>query len=426
VGRFVVEGGRRLAGIFRVNGAKNAALPILAASVLVREPVTMENIPLGLSDVALMLEILRRAGVRIRPRGPHAVTVDASGPLEPVVPEDLMRRMRASLFLAGPFLARTGRVHLAEPGGCDIGQRPIDLHLKGLNALGVEFTPAPAAHLAGTATALRGTRIYLDYPSVGATENIMMAAVLAEGDTVIVNAAQEPEVVDLAQFLVRLGARIGGAGSSVIHIEGRRALTGGVTHPVIPDRIEAGTVALAAVITGGTVTLTDVVPEHLQALWQKLRDMGVDVEYQAGAGTVVVNAEGRPLRPVTVKTGPYPHFPTDLQPQMTAVLTQAEGASMVSETVFENRLRHAGELNRMGAHIRVAGNTAWIDGPTPLQGARVTATDLRAGAALVLAGLAARGTTPIEQAELVERGYEAWPERLTELGAVIYREDGDG
>jgi UDP-N-acetylglucosamine 1-carboxyvinyltransferase len=421
VGQFVVEGGRRLAGTFRVNGAKNAALPILAASLLVPEPVTLTNVPLGLSDVSLMLTILERIGARVRTLAADTVEVDASGPLNPVVPDDLMRQMRASLFLAGPLLARTGQVSLAQPGGCDIGPRPIDLHLKGLSALGADFRDAPDAYLDGRAPQLTGARIYLDYPSVGATENIMMAAAGAEGETAIVNAAQEPEVVDLAQFLAKLGARVGGAGTTVIRVEGRRGgLSGGITHAVIPDRIEAGTVALAAVITGGSVRLTECIPDHLAALWQKLTEMGVHVAYQPGGSVVEVEADTR-LAALRVRTGPHPHFPTDLQPPMTAVLTQADGSSVVREMVFENRLRHAGELNRMGAHIQVAANVAWVQGPARLSGARVTATDLRAGAALVLAGLVAEGETRVDHSELIERGYAEWPERLGRLGARIRR-----
>jgi UDP-N-acetylglucosamine 1-carboxyvinyltransferase len=420
VGQFVVEGGRQLAGTFRVNGAKNAALPLLAASLLALEPVELLNVPDRLSDVRLMLTILERLGALVSVDDGGRVTVDPSGPLTPVIPDDLMREMRASLFLAGPLLGRTGEVRLAQPGGCDIGQRPIDLHLKGLESLGVTFERTAGGHLNGEARALKGGRVYLDYPSVGATENILMAAAAAEGETLIVNAAQEPEVVDLAQFLMRLGVRIGGAGTNTVHIQGLGRLgRSSVSHPIIPDRIEAGTVAIAAAITGGAVELAGVVPEHLVPLWQKLREMGVTVDYAPGGDTVRVEAAEK-LRAVSLKTGPHPQFATDLQPQMVALLTQAEGVSLVRETVFENRLRHAGELNRMGARITVVSNTAWVEGPTALEGTDVVATDLRAGAALVLAGLAADGETRVHQADLIERGYQDWPARLGELGASVH------
>jgi UDP-N-acetylglucosamine 1-carboxyvinyltransferase len=422
MGQFVVTGGRRLSGTFRVNGAKNAALPILAASLLVPEPMTLTNVPVGLGDVQHMMAILRTLGVRVTVVGPDTVVVDAAGPLGSEVPDALMRQMRASLFLAGPLLARVGEVRLAYPGGCDIGQRPIDLHLKGLQALGATFQHEAGGHLYGLASRLRGARIYLDYPSVGATENILMAATAAEGETVIVNAAQEPEIVDLAQCLMRMGAKIGGAGTRTIRVEGGHPLQG-ATHPIVPDRIEAGTIAMAAVITGGAVELVDCVPDHLLPVWEKLQEMGAYVDYDPGSPRVFVEAPMGRLTAVSVQTGPHPGFPTDLQPQLTALATQAEGVTVVRETVFENRLRHTRELARMGADVTVAGNVAWITGPTPLSGAPVVAADLRAGAALILAGLAADGETWIDGAERIERGYVDLPERLRALGARVERLD---
>ena len=427
MGQFVVDGGRRLEGAFRVNGAKNAALPLLAAAVLAHGPVYLDNIPLQLHDVRLMRDILRVLGARIREAGGSRLVVDASSPLDPVIPEDLMTRMRASLFLAGPLAARTGEVVLAYPGGCDIGQRPIDLHLKGLAALGVDFREEAGGRIHGRVERLKGTRVFLDYPSVGATENILMAAVAAEGETQIVNAAQEPEVVDLAQLLIKMGAHIGGAGTAVIRVEGTggRPLSG-ASHTIIPDRIEAGTMAIAAAITGGRVELGDCMPDHLQALWQKLSEMGVIVDYEPGGDWAVIEAPTGPLFPIQLQTGPYPRFPTDLQPQMMALMTAARGGSMVRETVFDNRLRHVSGLVRMRAHVQVAGNVAWVEGPTRLAGATVQATDLRAGAALVVAGLAAEGETTVEGAEAIERGYAEWPERLSGLGARIARREADG
>jgi UDP-N-acetylglucosamine 1-carboxyvinyltransferase len=417
VGDFVVEGGQRLTGTFAVNGAKNAALPILAAATLADGPVVVHNIPLGIRDVQLMLQILRTLGMRFAVPAPHVLEIYPPTRLDTAIPESLMRQMRASLFLAGPLVARTGQVTVSRPGGCDIGVRPIDLHLKGLKALGAELKDLPGGRLVVSAERLRGRKIYLDFPSVGATENIMMAAVLAEGETVIDNAAREPEIVDLAQFLVGLGARIFGAGTDTIRIVGVRRLSGG-EHTIVPDRIEAGTVAIAAAITHGDVEITDMVPEHLVPLWRKLEEMGVELSWQPGGDRVRVRAGPR-LRATTARTGPHPGFPTDLQPQMVALMTQASGVSTMVETIFENRLKHASELSRMGARILTDGRMAVIYGPTPLESATVEATDLRAGAALILAGLAASGSTRVVGAEQVERGYEDLPRRLAQLGATV-------
>ncbi len=415
MGQFVVAGGRRLAGAFEVSGSKNAALPILAATTLVAAPVTLKGVPLGLSDVQHMLAMLRELGVRVAPASPSRVTVDASGPLSSVLPEQYTRAMRASVFLMGPLLGRLGRVTVSRPGGCNIGPRPIDMHLKGLAALSVRFDDRPGGRIEGGGASLRGAVIYLDFPSVGATENVMMAAVMAAGETVIENAAREPEVVDLAQFLNAMGAEVHGAGTDRVWIRGQLPLHGGC-YELIPDRIEAGTVAIAAAVTGGDVTLAHVIPEHLTPLWRKLTDMGVEV--RPSAEGMRVSASGD-LAAASLRTGPHPGFPTDLQPLMLALMTQAAGCSTLVETVFENRLRHALEMRRMGANVLTDGRMAVIYGPTPLDGAVVEATDLRAGAALIVAGLAARGTTVVLGADNVARGYERWAERLSALGADV-------
>lgn len=415
MGQFVVAGGRPLAGTFAVSGSKNAALPILAATTLVAAPVTLTGVPLGLLDVRHMLAMLRELGVRVATAGPDSVTVDARGPLSPDLPDAYTRTMRASVFLMGPVLARLGRVTVSRPGGCNIGPRPIDLHVKGLAALSVRFADGPGGHIVGEAARLKGAVTYLDFPSVGATENVMMAAVAADGTTVIENAAREPEVVDLAQFLNARGAAVHGAGTDRIWIEGGRTLSGG-TYELIPDRIEAGTVAVAAALTGGDVTMSHVIPEHLTPLWRKLSEMGAVVEL--GSTTVRVSAAGA-LRAASLRTGPHPGFPTDLQPLMLALMTQARGCSTLVETVFENRLRHALELRRMGANVLTDGRMAVIYGPTPLEGAVVEATDLRAGAALMVAGLAAQGRTTVLGAEMVARGYQDWAQRLQSLGASV-------
>jgi UDP-N-acetylglucosamine 1-carboxyvinyltransferase len=418
VGQLVVEGGRKLVGTVRIGGAKNAALPVLAACVLADGPLTLDNVPLGLRDVRLMIRILNTIGIRTQVLGPSTLRVDASGPIASEVPDDLMSQMRASLFLAGPLLARTGRAVVSRPGGCDIGDRPIDLHLKGLHTLGARFDDTPSGRIATTAQRLRGANVYLDFPSVGATENIMMAAVAAEGETVVENAAREPEIVDLAQFLRRMGADIAGAGTDTIRIVGGRPLAP-ANHQIIPDRIEAGTFAIAAAVTRGDVELVGTLPDHLTPLWRKFDDMGVGVDFVPGSDRVrIFVSEDAGLRPCSIRTGPHPGFPTDLQPQMAVLMTQAGGASTIVETVFENRLRYMGDLRRMGARILTDGHMAVVHGPSPMAGTAVTATDLRAGAALVLAGLVAEGETRVEGLEVIERGYERLSERLAALGAM--------
>jgi len=420
VGQFVVEGGRRLAGTFNVSGAKNAALPILAATTMVPGPVALHRVPLGLSDVQHMLAMLRDMGAVVREVGSDTVVVDTSRGLDTEVPELYTRMMRASVFLMGPIVARFGRVSVARPGGCDIGTRPIDLHLKGLSALGARVDDGTGGQMVAVARHLRGTSIYLDFPSVGATENVMMAAILADGETIIDNAAREPEVVDLAQFLNAMGGEVRGAGTDRIRVTGRPGLLSGGSYELIGDRIEAGTVAVAAAATQGDVEVVGLIPEHLNPLWRKLTEMGVEIA--VGTDQVRIRRTG-PLSAVSLRTGPHPGFPTDLQPLLLVLMTQAVGCSTLVETVFENRLRHAEELRRMGANVLTDGRLAVIYGPSRLAGAVVEATDLRAGAALMVAGMAAEGTTTVLGAELVARGYQQWAERLSALGASVRGEN---
>lgn len=420
MGQFVVEGGRRLAGTFNVSGAKNAALPILAATTMVPGPVALHRVPLGLSDVQHMLAMLRDMGAVVREVGSDTVVVDTSRGLDTEVPELYTRMMRASVFLMGPIVARFGRVSVARPGGCDIGTRPIDLHLKGLSALGARVDDGTGGQMVAVARHLRGTSIYLDFPSVGATENVMMAAILADGETIIDNAAREPEVVDLAQFLNAMGGEVRGAGTDRIRVTGRPGLLSGGSYELIGDRIEAGTVAVAAAATQGDVEVVGLIPEHLNPLWRKLTEMGVEIA--VGTDQVRIRRTG-PLSAVSLRTGPHPGFPTDLQPLLLVLMTQAVGCSTLVETVFENRLRHAEELRRMGANVLTDGRLAVIYGPSRLAGAVVEATDLRAGAALMVAGMAAEGTTTVLGAELVARGYQQWAERLSALGASVRGEN---
>ena len=416
VERIVVRGGRPLKGQVRISGAKNAALPILAATLLAEEPCFLHDIP-ALDDVDTMIRLLRALGVVVGPAADGGLAVQPADELAYAAPYQLVRRMRASILVLGPLLARLGRARAAMPGGCAIGQRPIDLHLKGFAALGAEVEVSGGQVEVRAPHGLRGTSIYLDVPSVGATENIMMAAVLAEGTTTIENAAEEPEVVDLANFLNTLGADVRGAGTKVIQIHGVPALGGG-TYAVIPDRIEAGTFLLAPVIAGGQVTATGVVPEHLKSLLAKLREMGAEVVVDGDQVTVAM--DGRP-RAVDIKTLPYPGFPTDLQAPTMAALATAEGTATVTETLFENRFTHVPELRRMGAHIQIQGQTAIVTGVERLQGAPVTATDLRSGAALVLAGLGAEGITEVSGVHHIDRGYVAIEQKLRGLGADVER-----
>jgi len=414
--RIVINGGRPLVGRVRIDGAKNAVLPIIAASLLSSRPTTLRDIP-WLNDVATACEVIAHLGATTRRSGADLV-IDPSGLADVEAPYELVRKMRASFLVLGPLLARLGRARISLPGGCAIGTRPIDLHLKGLEALGAKIVIGHGRIEAVVADHLHGAHIYLDFPSVGATENLMMAAVLACGTTTIENAAEEPEVVDLANFINTMGGRVYGAGTPVIRIEGEPELNG-TTYSVIPDRIEAGTFMVAAAITGGDVVLENVVSEHLKPVIAKLGEAGVIVSEEAG-GQLRVTAPERP-RATDIKTLPYPGFPTDMQAQFMALLTIAEGTSIVTETVFENRFMHVDELKRMGAQIKIEGRSAVVRGQRQLQGASVRATDLRAGAALVLAGLAADGTTEVSGVDHIDRGYIAFDEKLARLGADLKR-----
>ncbi|MGE5379531.1 MAG: UDP-N-acetylglucosamine 1-carboxyvinyltransferase [Methylocystaceae bacterium] len=412
--QFLLRGGARLAGRVRVSGAKNAALPLMAASLMSRSQCVIENIP-DLEDVRVMGEVLEQLGAKLK-RQDSALIIDTSHVNSVEVPENLTRKMRASNLVMGALIARFGEARVAQPGGCAIGSRPMDLHIKGFKNLGCMVNEKHGSLLA-QAEKLEGRELLLDFPSVGATENLMMAACMAEGTTIIRNAAREPEILDLQNFLNRMGARIRGAGLDTIRIEGVRYLDG-TRHEVIPDRIEAGTMMVAAAITGGDIFIENVIIEHLEPLSAKLSEAGIEVLPYPGA--IRVRANSRPDA-VDIKTMPYPGFPTDMQPQIMALLSLASGSSLLVETIFENRFMHVSELRRMGADIRIEGRVAIIRGKPALQGAVVAASDLRAGAALILAGLAADGETRVENIYHLDRGYERIEQKLSQLGALISR-----
>lgn len=417
--KFLVQKSGPLNGEVVISGAKNAVLPLMAATILSEEECVISDVP-QLKDVDVMKEILLSIGGKIKSAEEGVLSIDMGNIEKWEADYDLVSRMRASFLVMGSLLGRCGRAKVYMPGGCTIGARPIDLHLKGFEALGAEiivkdnFIEAIAPE-----GGLRGESIYLDFPSVGATENIMAAAVLAEGTTYIENAAEEPEIVDLANFLNKMGARIKGAGTDTIKIEGVERVHGG-SHTVIPDRIEAGTYMLAAAITRGTLLIKNMVPDHVKPITAKLRESGVTVEL-ADEGLYVDASGDRKLVAADIKTLPYPGFPTDIQSPFMSFLTTVEGSSTVIETVFENRLMHVAELNRMGANIMTEGNKAIVQGCKHLEGAQVIATDLRAGAALVLAGLVASGTTEISEIYHIERGYEKFTEKFRAIGANIMR-----
>ncbi|MBX5475507.1 MAG: UDP-N-acetylglucosamine 1-carboxyvinyltransferase [Clostridia bacterium] len=414
----LIQGGTPLSGETRIGGAKNAVLPALAATVLAADTTTLLNVP-GLRDVDGMMAILRGLGAAVREEldgGQRAITVDARNLASSVIPDELMRQMRSSIFIMGALLARCGEVTVTQPGGCSIGPRPIDLHISGLRRMGAEIEEA-GGHLRARARRLRGADITLTFPSVGATENLMMAATLAEGTTVIRNAAREPEIVDLAQLLTAMGARIQGAGSDIVEVRGVRRLRG-ATHRIIPDRIEAGTYLLAIAATGGDGAVTGARPDHLDALLAFLRDTGATVE--TDAERIRVRGPERP-QAADLRTLPYPGFPTDLQNPALAYLLRADGTSVVTETVFESRFRVADELRRMGASLHVDGRTAIVRGVPRLTGAWVEAHELRGGAALVIAALSAEGESRIDGVAHIDRGYERIEEKLKALGARIRR-----
>ena len=414
--RLIVKGGNRLVGTVKTSGAKNAVLPIIAASILGTSPSRLDEIP-ALEDVRTICAVLECLGIKVDASEPHTLKIDSREITSCEAPYELVRSMRASFLVMGPLLARKGYARISQPGGCAIGTRPIDLHLKGFEALGVKIEQGHGYIEASAPEGMIGANIYLDFPSVGATENIMMAAAMASGTTVLENPAEEPEIVDLANYLNQMGARVRGAGTNVITIEGVSELHG-VQHSVIPDRIEAGTYMIAAAMTGGDVIIENVLPEHQKPLIAKLREAGALVEEDIDRIHVV--GSGR-LKAVDIKTLPYPGFPTDMQAQMMAMLSVAEGRSKITETVFENRFMHVVELNRMGANITTEGRSAVITGPAHLTGCTVRATDLRAGAAMILAGLVAEGATEICDIYHIDRGYEEIAAKLTRLGADIKR-----
>jgi len=415
VAQLLIQGGARLAGHAPISGSKNAVLPILAASLLTTEECRLRNVP-AIDDVETMVRLLESMGVRTERPAAGELTVRAAGVVRTEVATSLAQRMRASFLLMGPLLARTGEARLPRPGGDDIGMRRVEQHLSGLRSMGAQIESWDGEYVAH-ARRLRGATIHLDMPTVTGTENLMMAACLADGITTVHNAAREPHVVDLAAFLTRMGARVRGAGTDVIEIEGRRELAG-ASHEVIPDNIEAGTYAMAVAATGGEATLEGLEPTHLRALILKLRAAGVDLD--EGRQRLRIRAP-RPLLPVDVTTWPYPGFPTDLQAPYVSLMTQAEGSSVVSEAVFENRFQHVAELRKLGADIRLEGRSALITGPSRLRGGQVRIPDIRSGGALVVAALCASGTTVLENVFHLDRGYERIDAKLAGLGGRATR-----
>jgi UDP-N-acetylglucosamine 1-carboxyvinyltransferase len=413
--KLVIDGGVPLAGEIAISGAKNAALPIQCAALLSAEPLALSRVP-HLNDTRTMAKLLTQMGVKVSAGDDGTMTLDARTIDWPLAPYELVKTMRASILALGPLLARCGEARVSLPGGCGIGLRPVDLHLKGLAAMGAEID-LESGYISARARKLVGTRFVFDLVTVTGTENLMMAATLAEGTTVLENAAREPEVVDLAECLVAMGARIAGAGTDRIVIDGVTALHG-ASHAVMPDRIETGTYLAAVAATGGRATLTGTRADTLDAVVEKLRESGAKVE--TGADTIRIARE-RPLAPFNLRTTPYPGFPTDMQAQFMVLATRAEGTSVVTETIFENRMMHVQELVRLGAAIEVEGNTAIVKGASPLAGADVMATDLRASACLVIAGLVAEGRTTIARIYHLDRGYERMEHKLAALGARIER-----
>lgn len=414
-----IRGGVKLAGEVRISGAKNAALPILAGTLLAEGPVSIGNVP-HLRDVTTMIELLGRMGVSVTIDDKMRVEVDASNVRECVAPYELVRTMRASIVVLGPLLARFGRADVSLPGGCAIGARPVNIHVAGLQALGAEIH-IENGYIRARADKLVGTRLVLDTVTVTGTENLLMAATLAEGQTIIENAAREPEVVDLADFLCAMGAKIRGAGTDTIVIDGVERLQG-ASYDVLPDRIETGTFLVAGAITGGHVRVKGTRPEHLDAVLAKLREAGATI--QVGDSWIDLDMHGRRPRSVDIRTAPHPAFPTDMQAQFAALNTIADGVGTVTETIFENRFMHMLEMRRLGADIRIEGNTAIIRGMPNLTAAPVMATDLRASASLVLAGLVAQGVTDVLRIYHIDRGYERIEEKLGQLGAQIKRMPG--
>lgn len=414
----VINGGKPLEGEVCISGAKNSALPILAACVLGTEEIILDAVP-KLKDVEIMIEVLRHLGSKVEYIDEETVRIDSSNINTCETPFELMDKMRASFVVMGPLLSRFKKAYTKAPGGCNIGARPIDLHLKGFQALGAESMVNDDEISITTDGELFGNEIYLDFPSVGATQNIMMAATLAKGETTIENAAKEPEIVDLASFLSKMGAKIKGAGTSTIVIEGVEKLTG-ARHTIIPDRIEAASYMIAAVMTKGDVTIKNVIGSHIRPIIAKLIEMGASVEEYEDEDIIRVSTNHR-LKPTNVQTLPYPGFPTDAQAQFMALMTVCDGESRIQETVFENRFMHVEQLNKMGAAIATSGNRATVVGVDRLHGASVKATDLRAGAALVMAGLTAKGETRVSDIYHIDRGYSDLEGKFRKLGADIKR-----
>ena len=414
--KLLIEGGLRLSGEVAISGAKNAALPILCASLLTAEPLRLANVP-HLNDVSTMLRLLGQMGVDVTMDGNEALILDSHALHNPVAPYDLVKTMRASILVLGPLVARHGAAVVSLPGGCAIGSRPVDQHIKGLQALGAEIT-VENGYIKARAARLKGARFVFDMVTVTGTENVMAAATLAEGTTVLENAAMEPEVTDLAECLNALGAKIEGAGTSRIVIHGVERLGGG-RHSVVPDRIETGTFLVAAAMTGGKVTARNARPDTLEAVLDKLTEAGAKIE--TTADSITLDMQGKRPKAVSLTTAPYPAFPTDMQAQFMALNCVADGVGVINETIFENRFMHVNELLRLGADIRVEGHTAIVRGVERLGGAPVMATDLRASASLILAGLVAEGETTIDRIYHLDRGYENIEEKLGGLGAQIRR-----
>lgn len=417
--QYAIKGGNPLVGEVEIGGAKNAALPIIAAALMSEETVHIDNLP-DVRDTNVLLEAMQSIGVMIKREDRHRVTIYPSRINNLVVDGEGVRRIRASYYFIGALLARYKKAEVALPGGCDIGCRAIDQHIKGFRALGADVS-IEYGLIKAEAERLKGSHIYMDVVSVGATINIMMVAALAEGQTIIENAAKEPHVVDLANFLNSMGANIKGAGTDVIRIKGVSHLHG-TDYAIIPDQIEAGTFMFAAAVTKGDVTVKNVIPKHLESITAKLLEIGCEIEESDDAVRVVA---AKPLRHTQVKTLPYPGFPTDMQPQITVALALSQGTSIVTESIFENRFKYVDELTRMGANIKVEGNTAIVDGVSKYTGAKISAPDLRAGAALVLAALAADGYSVVEDIHYIQRGYEDFHLKLQSLGAQIDKVDSE-
>lgn len=415
--KLLITGGNRLNGEIRVSGAKNAALPIIAATLLTKDPVTVRNLP-HLNDITTMIELLACMGVEVVVGEDMSVEVCAGAIRNCTAPYELVKTMRASILVLGPLLAHFGEANVSLPGGCAIGSRPVDLHIRGLEAMGADIRVEDGYIKARSPGRLKGARIFFDKVTVTGTENLLMAAALAEGTTVLENAAKEPEVVDLARCLIAMGANIRGEGTDTITIEGVAALHK-ADYSVLPDRIEAGTYLVAAAITGGRVRLREADPETMEAVLIKLKEAGADIT--TGANWIELDMHGQRVKAVDITTAPYPAFPTDMQAQFTTLNAVADGTGTVEETVFENRFMHINELDRMGAKTRIKGNTVVITGREVLTGAPVMATDLRASASLVLAGLVAEGDTLVDRIYHIDRGYECIEEKLSQLGAAIKR-----